>query len=112
MKKVKILGTKYTIELKTEEEEPKLEKCDGFVDCYSKKIVVGKFKRDTMSVEDLEKYTKKVLRHEIIHAFLHESGLAENTGSVDAWATFEEIVDWIALQFPKIQKAFKKARCA
>lgn len=112
MKEVKILGTKYIIEFKKEEEEPKLERCDGFVDCYSKKIVVGRFEKDIMTVDDLEEYTKKVLRHEIIHAFLHESGLGENTKDERAWATSEEMVDWIALQFQKMKKAFKEAGCA
>ena len=37
---------------------------------------------------------KKVIRHELVHAFLFESGL-----SVNSWADNEEIVDWIAIQF-------------
>ena len=36
--------------------------------------------------------------HEIVHAFLHESGLSSNS----EWAMNEEIADWIALQLPKI----------
>lgn len=35
---------------------------------------------------------------------------AEKTGSSE-WAKNEEIVDWIALQFPKLLKAFKEADC-
>ena len=45
------------------------------------------------------------MRHEIIHAFLCESGLAENSD----WATNEELVDWIAIQAPKLIKAWKDA---
>lgn len=42
-----------------------------------------------------------MIRHELVHAFLFESGL-----SVNSWADNEEIVDWIAIQFPKLQAGF------
>ncbi|MFD1464645.1 hypothetical protein ACFQ4L_00875 [Lapidilactobacillus mulanensis] len=45
----------------------------------------------------------KDTRHELIHAFLCESGLAENSD----WAQNEEVVDWIARQFPKLFETFK-----
>lgn len=64
-----------------------------------------------MSVEDLQTHTKKVMRHEIIHAFLYESGLWVNSGNVENWGCSEEITDWIAIQFPKMLKAFQKANC-
>lgn len=48
------------------------------------------------------------MRHEVIHAFLFESGLAENSNISDAWAVNEEMVDWLAIQAPKIFKAFQK----
>ena len=53
---------------------------------------------------------KSTLRHEIVHAFLHESGLSASAGHCDfAWAKNEEMVDWIALQGEKIYAAWKKA---
>lgn len=55
---------------------------------------------------------KKDLRHEIIHAFLFESGLSSNTNCCfGAWAEYEEMVDRIAIQFPKILKVFEEAGC-
>ena len=48
---------------------------------------------------------RKNKRHEIIHAFLFESGLAENS----EWAQNEEMVDFFAIQFPKLMEAFKNA---
>ena len=52
---------------------------------------------------------KKKLRHEIVHAFLFESGLSSNThGIYGAWAENEEMVDWIAIQSPKIFKVFQE----
>ena len=46
------------------------------------------------------------MRHELIHAFLFESGLAENSN----WARNEEMVDWIARQFPKMAKTFQEVK--
>lgn len=52
---------------------------------------------------------KKTLRHEIIHAFLTESGLHGNTYNVDGgWAMNEEMVDWFAIQSPKIMRVFEE----
>ncbi|HJA90843.1 MAG TPA: hypothetical protein H9948_08655 [Candidatus Jeotgalibaca merdavium] len=45
----------------------------------------------------------KNIRHELIHVFLFESGLGENS----QWAQNEEMVDWFARQFPKLLKAFQ-----
>ncbi len=52
---------------------------------------------------------KATLRHEIVHAFLGESGLSANSNESDAWARNEEMVDWFALQGPKIYKAWQEA---
>jgi hypothetical protein len=51
------------------------------------------------------------LRHEIIHCFLHESGVWGSSSGADSWAMNEEMVDWIAMQFPKILKVFKQLGC-
>ena len=101
--KISILGTEYEIILEAKEGDyPKLKKCDGYTDFSIKQIVVAKFESDDMSVTDLKIHSKKVLRHEIIHAFIHESGLAENS----TWAINEELIDWIALQFEKMLFVF------
>ena len=53
---------------------------------------------------------RETLRHEIVHAFLVESGLAESALSYEgAWATNEEMVDWFALQGMKICRAWREA---
>lgn len=57
-----------------------------------------------MSKKDLQSVIKKNTRHELVHAFLWESGL-----DVQSWANNEEIVDWIAIQFNKMLVAFKEA---
>lgn len=63
------------------------------------------------SIQDLESYENKVIRHEIIHAFLYESGIWVNSNDVEQWSMNEEMVDWIAIQFPKIYEAYKQAKC-
>ncbi|MGF7002417.1 hypothetical protein M2149_000793 [Lachnospiraceae bacterium PFB1-21] len=105
---VDILGTKYKIEYIAEKDDPRLETSNGYFDHSMKRIVVGKFKSDTMSIGNLEVFTKKVLRHEIIHAFFYESGLWENSSNIDAWGMNEEMTDWIAIQFPKMLKVFEE----
>lgn len=98
-----ILGTNYTLEIKTEEEMPILSECDGCCDTSTKHIYIKDFnknKEDNNSLQDLNYYAHKVSRHEIIHAFLYESGLSVNSES--GWATNEEMIDWFSIQLPKI----------
>lgn len=106
--KVKILGTEYEVIKDAEEKDyPQLKKCDGFTDFSIKRIVVADFDKDESSVDDIDWYKKKVLRHELVHAFIHESGLAENCD----WARNEELTDWIAIQFEKILGVFIELQC-
>lgn len=104
---VNILGTKYRIEQHAEEDS-KLNSIDGYMDYSIKLIVVGTFEESNNSISSLENYTKKVLRHEITHAFLYESGLWDNSHEVNAWGKDEEITDWIAIQFPKMVEVMKE----
>lgn len=104
---VSVLGTEYQILLENKNDNPKLEEATGLCEQYSKKIILDTLddaKKDVMCVENIWEYEKKVLRHEIIHAFLGESGLR---GSSE-WAENEEMVDWFAIQFPKILKAIEE----
>ena len=108
--KVKILGTEYEIVMDAEEKDyPILKDADGYADFTIKKIVVKKLIQDGESYEDLELWQRKTLRHEIIHAFLYESGLWQN--SFKDWARNEEMTDWIALQFEKILSVFIELQC-
>lgn len=107
--KIDVLGTEYIILKRTKEEDRELEVCDGYCDHTAKKIVVTE--RDPeCTLECFDVYIKKVLRHEIIHAFLFESGLHENFKH-DTFGHDETMVDWIAVQFPKLLVAFKAADC-
>lgn len=105
--KIDVLGTMYTVIIASEKEDSYLENCDGYCDKTSKKVVV-KDKDDDCELDDFDVYKKTCLRHEIIHAFLFESGL-HNNFKHDQWGHDEMMVDWIATQFPKLYKAFEDA---
>ena len=108
--KVNILGTEYSIIYDVPEEEMP-EGADGCMDNSIKTIKLAKMDVDRNSLQNMEGYKCKILRHEIVHAFLYESGMWNCSGSCDAWAMDEEMVDWFAIQFPKIFEAFKDVGC-
>lgn len=99
--KITILGTEYLVERRSAMDDIKLQEADGYCDTNLKLIVVQDiedFKDDTNSKGNLEITEMKVLRHELIHAFLYESGLCEQS----CWAVNEEMIDYFAIQFPKL----------
>lgn len=104
---VHVLGEMYTIRQTEEENDAKLKGRDGYTDTSIKECVI-----DSMRVSEpddkanLEEYKKSVIRHELIHAFLYESGL-----DACSWAMNEEVIDWIAIQFPKMKRTFEEAGC-
>lgn len=111
MKTVNILGTEYEIVIDAPDEMLP-ENADGAMDQSIKRIAIAKFaEADRNSIKDLDSYRKKVLRHEIIHAFFYESGIWNNSGTAEAWGMDETITDWFAIQAPKIYKAFEEAGC-
>ena len=106
-RKINILGTEYRIEFRKEDEDIILKDCNGYCDVTVKLIVVLAEPNKECDYEDFSFIQKKTLRHEIVHAFLTESGLFNNTYNVDAgWAKNEEMVDWFAIQSPKIFKVY------
>ena len=109
-RKINILGSEWTIKEQSETENEFLKNCDGYCDWTTKEIVIEREINGTLS--DMQQYIKKVTRHEIIHAFLCESGLQECSGESEAWATNEEMVDWFARQGSKIYAAWVAARVA
>ena len=108
--KVNILGTNYEIIFKNTDEETRLKENWGFTDFYAKEIyITDDMEKETEnSCKNLIDFKNKVMRHEILHAFLYESGLRENSNSSIAWAENEEMIDWFAIQIPKIVKVYKE----
>lgn len=101
--KVNVLGRDYEIHIRTKNEDAKLEQCSGYCDYSTGEIVIERASDDVMDMRDLEFLKKKIIRHELIHAFAAESGLTDDSD----WAMNEEMTDWIAWQFPKMLAAFK-----
>ncbi len=112
-RKINILGTEYRIEIHKVSEDSFMEKeqVAGYCEEENKLIVVADMSEEKyfvgMDEKAQEAYRKKTLRHEIMHAFLNESGLSDDSNRFDgAWAKNEEMVDWFAIQSPKIFKVF------
>lgn len=115
MKTVNILGTEYAITVKSYNDDDTFKRYDacGYCSTTEKEIVLCDMETypnlddETDAVRDHQ--TKTTMRHEIVHAFLNESGLSMNSNESDAWARNEEMVDWFAIQGPKIYKAWQEA---
>lgn len=114
--KVNVLGTEYKIYYEAKENNPKMEGSKGYTELCAKEIHIDRSwfegaKDDPnpeLILKDLYKEGIKVIRHELVHAFILESGLSECC----VWAENEELVDWIARQFPKMMKCFIEAGVA
>lgn len=114
-RKFNILGTEYRIETHKVSEDSYLEKnkLAGYCGEESKLIVIADMSEEKyfsgMDEKEKEVYRKRTLRHEIMHAFLNESGLSDSSNQYGgAWAKNEEMVDWFAIQSPKIFKVYSE----
>ena len=111
MKKINILGTTYKVYLNVPyTKDPHLAGAYGYTDFHGKRIVVADVRtvpgwEEADAVAALDVYACTV-RHEVIHAYLMESGLNGSSNAVDCWARNEEMVDWFAIQVPKMVKTF------
>lgn len=102
-KKINVLGTDYEIVTNVNaKDDPYISDCDGYIDYTNKKIYISEMSE--YGWQDNQYHENTVIRHELIHAFLYESGLNINS----EWARNEEVVDWIALQAPKLNKLFEE----
>lgn len=107
---VSILGTMYAIRPLTQDEDEHLKDVDGYCDYYAKVIAVQKIEKTTPdSTANPGAYMKHIVRHEIVHAFLFESGVSSDSMQTEAWATNEEMVDWFAINGTKVYEAWKNA---
>lgn len=88
MQTINILGTTYILKFVDEIKNENGQELSREIDYTTKNIKISRkclFKETT-------------IRHELIHAFLYESGLH---GS--AWSDNEDMIDWFANQMPKIE---------
>ena len=110
---VNILGADYKISTATAETDKFLENADGYCDRSTKQIVILDVNDPyyDFEIKDRAWYRRKVLRHEIVHAFLFESGIGECFEWDTKNAHNEAVVDWIATQGTKLMKSWKEAGC-
>ena len=99
--RVSILGTIYKIKHEAFKDADE----DGYCDPTSKEIHLRNDNENKLG--NFEELLNKQLRHEIIHAYMNESGLQCNWQHTQQFGHEETTVDWIAIQFPKIQKTFQ-----
>ena len=101
--KVNVLGTVYKIKY-----IPSLDGRGGETDFYTKEIRISE-QEDVPAeykTDNLKEMQRHVLRHELIHAFLFESVMDQSSAAHEAWAVNEEMIDWMAIQMPKIMAAY------
>jgi len=113
---ITVLGTEYSVTFKNRIDDSSLTGYNGYCNTLTREIVVCDLSNDESMKDEspfsISELMHEVLRHEIIHAFLHESGLSEDASVFDkAWPVNEEMVDWFAMQAPKIFDVYQKAGC-
>ena len=99
---VNILGTEY----KEIVDEELGNSCDGYCDCYDKSIVIKAPEQLLDENETMERKNRRkneVILHELIHAYMDESGLTY-------YSSDETLVEWIAQMFPKILKSYQEVK--
>ena len=111
--KLNVLGTEYTVWIKNVDEDELLVNCAGYCDHTAHRIVVetltDKEKDEPDLVSDYPAFQRRTLRHEIIHAFLFESGLGGDADYSGNGTHPEMMIDWFARQAPKIWAVWKEA---
>ena len=102
--KVNVLGQDYDIII---DDKLKDKNKDGECLMYEKEIhirAVQDMLEQDASMSSKVKSQNETLRHELIHAFFFEAGLID-------YCSDETLVDFIAQQFPKLQKIFTDTGC-
>lgn len=91
--KITILGQKWKIVFKN------MRDADGRCQPGIKEIWIAN------DINEKAASVNRVIRHEIIHAFMFESGLGYNF----EWDKAEEtMVDWVAIQYPKLKAVYEE----
>lgn len=106
--KVSLLGRLYEIKEETPSTDARLKNADGYCDSSIGVCVIDKMDSvEENSLKYLSAFKQKVIWHELIHAFLTESGLREQCN----WATGQQRKWWTGLQrsFLKYLLRFKKS---
>lgn len=109
---INILGTEYVLHICPESKDERFGNfgCTGFCDHSTKELFVSnfiEFKNKDISVSDIRYVIRTSIKHEMVHAFMYESGLGEDWEHKDVGQE-ETVVDWIARQLDKMNTAADK----
>lgn len=114
---ISILGTYYDVQIVDYSKDKSFEENNevGYCNTLEKQIRICDIKTHPdyreMSDKAYNEQIKQIVTHEMIHAHLFESGLDYDSNAVNNWAVNEEMVDWFAMQMPKIAKAVDRVMC-
>lgn len=105
-KPIVIMGKEWTIEV-VPYDDPKMKKCnaDGLCEVYERTIKIRDLEQDPERegmYDSITEFMKNVLRHEIIHAFFHET-------CHQKYKENEELVEILAQAVPKLSKIMENA---
>lgn len=109
--KADVLGSEYTLRFIPEDKDPQLDNSNAYCDSCGSTIVIDDLSKlkdlcpDAFISKDMVNRLKVTIRHELIHAFMHESGIT--TCSHLPWAHDETLVEWLAVQLPKMAKTMQ-----
>lgn len=105
---ITVLGRKIKILYCTSAHYDEMEDCEGVYSHFERniRIDIEPWLMEEGTSQKFCNFTgiKKVLRHEIVHAFFYCSGLSTQCD----YASNEELVDWIAAQLPEMANSIPK----
>lgn len=101
-KKFNVLGKTYTLHYDAEECTD--NDANGLCEYYSNEIIIvdpDEPFRSKNSYKNIDQWFKKVIRHELVHAFLYEMGL-------EKYASDEILVNALAIKMPELSELMKQ----
>lgn len=105
---VMILDKKWNITFK-ERPDPGMETSHGWCDPRVREIVVITHDPDMALPKE---YLKQTLRHELLHAFFFTLGHDFNGLTFDgSWSTNEEMIQFMAVNIPRLVKIYREVGC-
>lgn len=108
---VNILGEPWRVKIFSSELDSRLKDNIGFTDWTSHFIGIADPDETESTLDNTMELIKQVARHEIVHAFMFQSGLSDDWKH-EQWGHDETVVDWIARQFKAMQKVIEKVEKA
>ena len=104
---VEVLGQQYMVRLIPKENDKRFDtlNCDGFCDYSTHELILCNLTLEKDNdAGNVSAAITHILYHEMVHAFMFESGLAADWEHKQ-YGQEETVVDWIAWQAPKIVRA-------